>query len=140
MDQRIKDILPEISLMYDNHEVLGDNITYIFDVPDEFYEVTYELDNFVIDSDIEVNYRSKLRYCHETKKVHIMSGCNSTGTPRGLVVNVDQANAIKLEKQLIIFALLKDTKWSVTKIDNIQNALDVQAKQEEFINSLFTFA
>jgi len=140
MDQRIKDILPEITYGYEGYEVLGDNITYIFDVPDSLYELTYELDDFVIDSDIEVNYRSKLRYCYKTEKVHIMSGCNSTGTPRGLVVNVDQANAIKLEKQLIIFALLKDTKWSVTKIDNIQNNLDANIKQEQFFNSLFTIA
>ncbi len=140
MDQRIKDILPEVTHEYEGYEVLGDNITYIFNIPDKVYELTYELDDFMIDSDIEVNYRSKLRYCDETNKVHIASRCNSTGTPRGLIVNVDQENALKLEKQLIIFSVLKDTKWTVTKIDNIQLEGEIKDRQDELINSLFTFA
>jgi hypothetical protein len=139
MDQRIKNILPEVTHEYEGYEVFGENITYIFNVPDKFYELTYELDDFVIDSDIEVNYRSKLRYCDKTDKVHIASKCNMTGTPRGLIVNVDQKNALKLEKQLIIFSLLKDTKWTVTKIDNIQLESEAKVRQDELINSLFTF-
>ncbi len=138
MDQRILNILPEDNL--DGYDNLTHNVTYIFEVPDTDYHVTYELDDFVTDMDIEVIYKSKLRQCHEDNyRVHIASGCNSTGTPRGLVVNLDKDNALKLEKELIIFALLKDTKWTVTKIDNLQNKLDAIARQEKFINSLFTF-
>ena len=98
-----------------------------------------ELNDFILDMDIDSLYSSKLRECHETDKVHIMQNCNSTGRPRGYVVNVTQEDAIKLEKELIIFSLLKDTVWTVTKIDNVQIALDKVNKQEEFFNSLFDF-
>lgn len=138
MDNRIKEILPENIFGYENYEVLAENVTYIFEVPDEHYHVTYELDNFISDMDINRLYGSKLRECYDNDRVHIASSCNCTGTPRGYVVNVSQADAIKLEKELIIFSLLRDTIWNVTKIDNVQIALDKAKKEEEFFNSLFT--
>ena len=139
MDQRIINILPEDTFSVEDYEVLNENITYIFEVPHEHYHITYELNDFILDMDIDRLYSSKLRECHETDKVHIMQNCNSTGRPRGYVVNVTQEDAIKLEKELIIFSLLKDTVWTVTKIDNVQIALDKVNKQEEFFNSLFDF-
>jgi hypothetical protein len=54
------------------------------------------------------------------------------------VVNVDQKNAIRLEKELIVFALLHDAKWTLTKIDNNKSKIDKKAKQEEIFNSWFT--
>jgi len=138
MDQRIKNLLPELTYDYEGYEVFSDNITYIFEVPHEHYKITYELDEFINDLDIEVFYKCKLRECHVNNSVHIASGCNSTGAPRGLVVNVNQLNAIKLEKELIVFSLLKDTKWTVSKLDNIQNKIDAGVKQDKLFNSLFT--
>lgn len=139
MDQRIKDILPENTFGFEGYEVLAKNVTYIFEIPDENYSVTYELGDFINGMDIDHLYTSKLRACHAGNKVHIATHCNATGTPRGYVVNVSQEDANKLEKELLVFTLLNDTVWTVTKIDNEQQALDEKVSREKFINSLFTF-
>jgi len=138
MDKRIKNVLPEITYEYEDYEVLSDNVTYIFNVSSDDYKITYELDEFIRELDIELFYKNKLRECRDIKRVHIASNCNSTETPRGLVVNVDQKNAIRLEKELIVFALLHDAKWTLTKIDNNKSKIDKKAKQEEIFNSWFT--
>ena len=138
MDQRILNIIPENTFGFEGYEVLSKNITYIFEVPEKHHHVVYEINDFVNQLDIECLYGSKLRECHSTDKVHIATGCNSTGAPRGYVLNVSSADAIKLEKELIIFSLLRDTVWTVTKIDNIRIELDKQQAQEEIFNSLFT--
>ena len=138
MDQRILNIIPENTFGFEGYEVLSENITYIFEVPEKHHHVVYEIDDFVSQLNIEYLYRSKLRECHATDKVHIAAGCNSTGAPRGYILNVNSAAAIKLEKELIIFSLLRDTVWTVTKIDNIRIELDKQQAQEEIFNSLFT--
>jgi hypothetical protein len=138
MDKRIKNVLPEITYEYDDYEALSDNVTYIFNVSSDDYKITYELDEFIHELDIELFYKNKLRECRDTNRVHLASNCNSTETPRGLVVNVDQKNAIRLEKELIVFALLHDAKWTLTKIDNNKTKIDKKAKQEEIFNSLFT--
>ena len=138
MDKRIKNVLPEIIYEYEDYEVLSDNITYIFNVSSDDYKITYDLDDFIRELDIELFYKNKLRECSDTKRVHIASNCNITETPRGLVVNVNQKNAIRLEKELIVFTLLHDAKWTLTKIDNNKSKIDKKAKQEEIFNSWFT--
>ena len=63
-----------------------------------------------------------------------------TGTPRGLVFNFSDVDAITFEKILIIRLLKTESVWTVEKIDNTQIQKDIEKINAEIFESLFEIA
>lgn len=142
MDQRIKDIIPPTKLSSDFDE-LNTGVTYILRVEEENYHFVYEFQDYINDlpeTTLITNYSNKLRE-GQNDSIYIDSCIyNMTGTPRGLVFNFSDADAITFEKILIIRLLKTESVWTVEKIDNTQIQKDIEKINAEIFESLFEIA
>ena len=141
MDQRIKDIIPPTELSSDYDE-LNTGVTYILRVEEENYPFVYEFQDYINDlpeTTLITNFYSKLREGPDDS-IYILSSSNTTGTPRGLVFNFSDVDAITFEKLLIIHLLKTESVWTDDKIDNTQIQKDIKKDNDELFESLFEIA
>jgi len=141
MDQRIKDIIPPTELGSDYDE-LNTGVTYILRVEEENYHYVYGLQDHINDlseSTLITNFCSKLREGPDDS-IYILSSSNTTGTPRGLVLNYSDIDAIIFEKILLMYILKTDSVWTIEKIDNTQIQKDIEKINDEIFESLFEIA